>query len=156
MKVAPGFGARASSTSSARTGTWSVAVGNALGNMFRAPFELGLVLAPPRAVPDLEMVVDAGHRDLAVDPGQPEEARRQQDAPLLVELARHRAGEEVPLHHPRLAAELVELADPADLPLPLGLAPRVEAAVEAGGDDDPLTELLAQADRQREAVLVVE
>src|SRR5579862_746432 len=136
MKVAPGFGARASSTSSARTGTWSVAVGNALGNMFRAPFELALVLAPPRAIPDLEMVVDTGNDDLAFDPGLPEQVRRQQDAPLLVDLARHRACEEVALHHPRLATERVEPADPAHLTLPLPLGVGVEAAVEACGDDD--------------------
>src|SRR5581483_7432995 len=74
----------------------------------------------------------------------------------LVELDRHRAGEEVPLHHARLPAERVELADPAYLALPLALGVGVEAAVEAGRDDKTVAELLAEPGRQREAVLVVE
>src|SRR5204862_2675925 len=60
--VCPGRGARAVSTSSARTGTWSVSVGKTLGNIFRAPFDSLLLRAPRGAVPDLEMVDDAGHR----------------------------------------------------------------------------------------------
>src|SRR5581483_9403912 len=156
ISVAPGFGASACSTSSARTGTWSAAVGNALGNMFRAPFELAPVLAPPGAIPDLEVVVDTGDGDVALDPGLFEQARGQHDPSLLVEVARHSVREEVPLHHPRLPAERIELADAENLPLPLRLRVGVEAAVEAGRDDDAIAELLAEPRGQREAVLVVE
>src|ERR1700745_1071569 len=57
--VSPGRGSRFATTSSARTGTWSVSVGKTLGNIFRAPFDLVLLVTPDRAIPDLEVVVDA-------------------------------------------------------------------------------------------------
>src|SRR5205823_5735139 len=85
--VSPGRGARPATTSCARTGTWSVSIGKALGNMFRAPFDLVQVLPPRSAVPDLEVVVDARDGDLASDSGSGQQRPRDHHPPLLVQLA---------------------------------------------------------------------
>src|SRR2546423_4466182 len=100
MIVCPGRGERAVSTSSARTGTWSVSVGKTLGNIFRAPFHSLLLLAPRGAIPDLEMVVDAGDRYFAADAPALEQVGGDHDPPLLVELHVHGGREEEPLHRP--------------------------------------------------------
>src|SRR5581483_9942486 len=154
--VSPGRGASAASTSSARTGTWSVSVGKTLGNIFRAPFDGLPLLAPDGAIPDLEVVIDAGDRHLAVDPRAREQRRRNHDPSLLVEVGLGRGGEEVTLHHPRLAAERVEAADALGQPGPLRTVVHVETTVEALGDDDGVTELLAVPRGQGEPVLVVQ
>src|SRR3982750_4292429 len=78
--VSPGLGSRRATTSSARTGTWSDSVGKTLGNIFRAPFDLVQLCAPLGAVPDLQVVVDTGHRHLARDPGGLEERGRDDEA----------------------------------------------------------------------------
>ena len=70
------------------------------------------LLAPRGAIPDLEVVEDAGDRHLALDARAVEQLGRDHHPSLLVELDRRRAGEEVALHRPRLAAERVERADP--------------------------------------------
>src|SRR5947199_3205257 len=93
--VSPGCGSRRDTTSSARTGTWSDSVGKTLGNIFRAPFDLVQLLTPFVAIPDLEMVVDAGDRDLAPEPGVLHELGRQHEAALPVELALRGTGEEM-------------------------------------------------------------
>src|SRR5262245_15367422 len=142
MIVSPGFGARAASTSSARTGTWSVSVGNALGNMSSAPFDLSEMLVPLRPVPDLEVVMDAGDGDLALDPGGREQGRRQHQPALLVELGGHGLREEVPPHHARLPAERVEVANPRGHPVPVVLGVGLEAPVEPDRDDDAIPEQL--------------
>src|SRR5918997_631582 len=68
--VSPGWTESAARTSSARTGTWSVAFGSkTLGNMLRTPFDLGELGAPRFAVPDLEVVVEAGNDHVAPQPG---------------------------------------------------------------------------------------
>src|SRR5258708_4482088 len=108
MTVSPGRGARRSSTSSARTGTWSVSVGKTLGNIFRAPFGLRELLAPRGAIPDLEMVVDARDRHLALDARTGEELGRDHHPSLLVELDRRGGREEVALHGARLGPERIE------------------------------------------------
>src|SRR5439155_11380497 len=156
ITVSPGCGSRAASTSSARTGTWSVSVGKTLGNILRAPFDLVQVRAPLRAVPDLEVVVDARHGHLPADAGAHQERGREHHPPLLVELRRRRPGEEVALHHACLPAERVERADPAGEPLPVVAGVRVEAAVHPARDDDGRAQMLPQLGRERETVLVVE
>jgi hypothetical protein len=110
--VSPGRGSRSDTTSSARTGTWSVSVGKTLGNIFRAPFDLVQVSAPFGAIPNLEVVEHPGHRDLALDARLLQQRDRQDDAALLVRLGGDGAGEEVALHLPALAAERVERSDP--------------------------------------------
>src|SRR6516165_203482 len=87
-RVSPGRGASARSTSSARTGTWSVSVGKTLGNIFRAPFGVRQLLAPDGAIPDLEVVVHTGDGDLAADPGPLEQLRGDHHPALSVELER--------------------------------------------------------------------
>src|SRR5881227_3652956 len=116
--VSPGCGSRRDTTSSARTGTWSVSVGKTLGNIFRAPFDLVQLLAPRLPVPDLQVVVDARHGDFAGDPGPLEERLRDHQPALLVELAVGRAAEEVPAHLARGLGERVERLDPLRHSLP--------------------------------------
>src|SRR5215468_2095854 len=114
MTVSPGCTASASRTSSARTGTWSVALGRkTFGNILRTPFENLDVIAPGRAVPDLQVVVDAGDHDLAVDAGVLRYRGGQHHAALLVGLGLGGAGEEVALHQASFPAEGVEIGEPA-------------------------------------------
>src|SRR3954447_11152949 len=136
--VSPGWTASASRTSSARTGTWSVALGRkTFGNILSTPFHLRDVLVPRRAVPDLEVVPHADDHDLAVDAGLPGERPGHEHAALLVGLGLGRAGEEVAVHDPPLAAERVEPGEPAfDEPLPVRLRIAVEAPVKAARDDE--------------------
>src|SRR5262249_48788491 len=64
--VSPGRTASSSRTSAARTGTWSVALGcDAFGSILSALLDLLHLLLPGGAVPDLQMVVDAGDDDVA-------------------------------------------------------------------------------------------
>src|SRR6266446_1857380 len=154
--VSPGRGASVASTSSARTGTWSVSVGKTLGNIFCAPFDCLLLFAPGGAIPDLEVVVDACDSDFAADACDLEQGGRDHHAPLLVELRVRARGEEPALHRSRLTAERVERADAVGKPRPLRLRVDVETAVEAAADDDPFAKLLPELRRKREAVLVVE
>src|SRR5215471_3258068 len=156
MIVWPGCGARAASTSSARTGTWSVSVGKTLGNIFRAPFDCLLPLAPGGAIPDLQVVEDAGHRHLTADARALEQVGGDHDPPLLVELRLRRGSEEEPLQRPGLAAEGVERPDPVRELRPFVDRVDVETAVQPTCDDHPVAELLAKARREGEPVLVVE
>src|SRR5213594_1878440 len=80
--VSPGRGSRFATTSSARTGTWSVSVGKTLGNIFRAPFDLVQLLNPFRSIPDLHVIAHAGDRHLARDPGCLQERAGDHDAAL--------------------------------------------------------------------------
>src|SRR3979409_1949954 len=85
-KNGDGGGSRVAAASPARTGTWSDSVGKTLGNIFRAPFDLVQLLAPLGSIPDLEVVVDAGHRDFPAEAGMLEQGRRKDEPALLVEL----------------------------------------------------------------------
>src|SRR6266480_2764872 len=97
--VSPGRTASASRTSSARTGTWSVAFGRkTFGNMLRTPFDLPQVRPPSVPVPDLGVVAHPGDDDLTPDPSVLGQRGRHHHAPLLVGLRLGRAGEEEALH----------------------------------------------------------
>src|SRR4051812_16291436 len=96
--VSPGCTSSSSRTSSPRTGTWSVVSGcKAFGNMLRAPFDGLQLLAPRGAVPDLEVVVDAGDDDLAREARGADQGRRQHHPALLVEVDLRGRREEVAL-----------------------------------------------------------
>src|SRR5918911_587799 len=85
--VCPGWTARSSRTSSARTATWSVPLGcKAFGNILRTPFDRGHLAPPQLAVPDLEVVADAGDDDLAPEARVLDQRRRQHHAALPVEV----------------------------------------------------------------------
>ena len=88
------------------------------------------------AIPDLEVVVHAGDRDLAPDRELLEQLGRDHHPALLVELGRGSAGEEVALQRSRLAAERVERAHPTGKELECG--PRIdeEASIQAAADHD--------------------
>src|SRR5438132_10674133 len=108
--VSPRSTARSSLTSSARTGTWSVALGcKAFGNMLRPPFDFLDQRSPHGPIPDLEVVVHAGHHDLASEAGVSDERGRQHDPTLLVGCSLGCGGEEVALHHAVVAAERIEV-----------------------------------------------
>src|SRR3954452_5546773 len=154
--VSPGRGSSRLTTSSARTGTWSCSVGKTLGNIFRAPFHLVQLLAPPRPVPDLQVVVDACNGDLAGQPRVLDQRRRQHQPALPVEVALRRACEEVPLHHARVRGQRVEAADAVGEALPVLARIGVEAAVEPARDDHAVLERRPELGREGEAVLVVE
>src|ERR671934_1276987 len=136
--VSPGSTASASRTSSARTGTWSVAFGRkTFGNMLRTPFDLLQVLAPGLAVPDFEVVAQPGDHDLTGDAGVFGERGRDHDPPLPVRLRLRRAGEEVALHQAGLPVEGVELGEAfLHRPLPLRARIAVEAPLHAAREDD--------------------
>src|SRR5689334_4841896 len=154
--VSPGRGARAATTSSARTGTWSDSVGKTLGNIFRAPFDLVQPLTPLGSIPDLEVVVDARHGHLAPEPGVLDQRRRQDEPALTVELALRRAGEEVAPHRARVLAERVECGDAGGQALPLGARVGEGTPVQPARHDDPVRERRPELRRERETVLVVE
>src|SRR5579884_3330422 len=154
--VSPGRGSRFATTSSARTGTWSVSVGKTLGNIFRAPFDLVQLCAPGGAIPDLEVVGHPGHRHLACDSRRLEQRGGHHHAALLVELEPSGAGEEVPPQLASVGRQRVDRLDPLGEPPPFGLRPRVEAAVEAAAHDDPILERPAELGREREAVFLIQ
>src|ERR1051325_6576124 len=118
--VSPGRGSRFATTSSARTGTWSVSVGKTLGNIFRAPFDLLQLCGPRGSVPDLDVVVHAGERHLARDAGALEQRGRDDEPARLVELAGSGAREEVTAQLACRLRERVEALDPVHHFLPLG------------------------------------
>src|SRR5438876_8515414 len=98
--------------------------------MLRTPFDFPQVLAPGGAVPDLQVVVDAGDDDLAAETGGCREAGRNRHPPLFVRLRGRGRREEVALHQPALAAEWVERRESGlDEPVPVGAGVRVEAPV---------------------------
>src|SRR5213592_1269264 len=113
MTVSPGCMARLARTSSARTGTWSASLGcKTFGNILSTPFDLGELAPPGGAVPDLEVVVDAGDDDVAAELRVLGERGRDADPPLLVRDCLGRAGEEVTVEAATLHAEYVQRSEP--------------------------------------------
>ena len=112
--------------------------------------------APGGAIPDLQVVVDAGDRHLASDAAALEQRGRHDHPALLVEFGSRCACKEMAAHHPRLLTERVELEDPRGQPFPLHVGIRVETAVQPVSDDNTVAQMLAQLGRERKAVLVVE
>src|SRR4029453_19022126 len=158
MTVSPGCTSRSRRTSSARTGTWSVALGcKTLGNMLGTPFHLVELPPPALAIPDLEVVVHTSDDDVPLEAGVPEQRRGDHDPPLLVHLGLRRAREEVTLELASFPAERVELTD-AGLKAfhPVGPRIGVETAVHASRNDDAFGQVLSKPGREREPVLVVE
>ena len=72
-----------------------LSVGKTFGNIFCAPFDLGDLATPGGAVPDLEVVVDSGDDDVAVELRVREERRRDEHTALAVGRRVGRAGQEV-------------------------------------------------------------
>src|SRR5918994_4978124 len=156
--VSPGCTASAARTSSARTGTWSGALGcKTFGNIWSTPFEGGELGAPGRPIPDLEMVVDARDDDLPLELRVPDERGRDRDAALLVQLLVARAREREAPHRARLAAERVERVEPA-LDALGEVARRVglDAGLEAAREDDSFRERRTELGREGDAVLVID
>src|SRR5581483_4546425 len=154
--VSPGRGSSAATTSSARTGTWSVSVGKTLGNIFRAPFDLVQLCAPGGAIPDLEVVGRSGHRDLLRDPGPREQRRGYHEPALFVELAAGRAGEEEPAHAPPVDGERVDGVEALRQLRPRVDGPGEEATVESARHDDAFLERRSELRRECEAVLLIQ
>src|SRR5919202_368897 len=156
--VSPGCTASSCRTSSASTGTWSVAPGcKTFGNILSTPFDLVQVLAPGGTVPDLEVVADPRHDDLLPQPGVVAERRRHHHPALLVELRLGRAREEVALHQATLSAERVELAKPRfDRRGPLVTRVGGETPLDPSGQNDAVGKCLTELGREREAVLVID
>src|SRR5256885_15013489 len=85
MTVSPGWTASSRRTSSARTGTWSVALGcKTFGNMLCISHDLLQLIAPGGAIPDLEPVTHAGDNHIAAEASVLEQGGRQHHAALLV------------------------------------------------------------------------
>src|SRR4029453_11658980 len=100
------------------------------GNISDAPFDRADVSRPLRATPDLDVVVDADDGDVLPEPSVAREVRRDEHAPLLVDLDDGRAREDEPLHLARLARERVESGDPLDARLPVPARIDVDRAVD--------------------------
>src|SRR6478672_7799693 len=144
--VSPGSTARLARTSSARTGTWSASLGcKTFGNILSTPFDLGELALPGSAVPDLEVVVDPGDDDVAAELRVLEQRGRNAHSPLFVRRRLAGAGEEVAAHPSALLAQRVQFGERGVLvALPRRRRPRVDAAVEAAGDDDAVLERPAE------------
>src|ERR687893_91412 len=88
--VSPGAGAVSSISSPASTGTcarvMSRRIAKALGHLPDLGVQGVLLLLPALLRPDLEMITDADHHDLLLDPGVREQRRRERHAPARVEL----------------------------------------------------------------------
>src|SRR5436305_14213093 len=109
--------------------------------MLRTPFDLFEVPVPGLAVPDLQVVVDAGHGHVLPEPRTLDQRGGESDPALPVELGLRSAGEEVAHDQAPFAAERVDLSEaPLDETLPVGAGVRVEAAVQAPRDDDAVLE----------------
>src|SRR2546430_4182483 len=156
--VSPGWTARSSRTSSARTGTWSVALGcKTFGNILRTPFDLCQLFAPGGAIPDLEPVVDTRDDDLLAQLCVFDQLGGDHHAALFVELGLGRPGEEVPLKAPPFRAERIQRGESrVDKSIPIRTTEGVEAAVEAPGDDNTVGEGFSELGRKSETVLVIE
>src|SRR5215467_8926854 len=130
ITVSPGRTARHSRTSSARTGTWSASLGcKTFGNILSTPFDLGELTLPGGAVPDLEVVVDAGNYDIAAELRVLEQRGRKAHPPLFVRRGLAGAGEEVATHPPALLAQRVQLGKSrVAVVLPGSRCPRIDAA----------------------------
>src|SRR6187551_882987 len=125
--------------------------------MFGAPFDGMQVLLPGGWAPQLEVVVVAGHDDLALEAGMAGEGGRDEHPALSVQVGLGRPREEERPQLARLARERVERGDAVlDAHLP-GL-PRVhrDVAVEPAREHDTGTERVAEAARQREPALLVD
>src|SRR4029078_11144510 len=155
--VSPGCTASASRTWSARTGTWSVALGRqTCGDILRTPCENLDGVEPGRSVPDLQVVVHPGDHDLAVDPCVLGERRRQHHAALLVRLDVGGPGEKEAVQLAPLRAERVEPGEPfLDQPLPGRLGIAVETPVHTARDDKTAGKRLGELRRAREAHTVL-
>src|SRR5438552_5987244 len=156
--VSPGLTARSSRTSSARTGTWSVAlVCKAFGNILRTPFHFGQFLAPRGAVPDLQPVVDAGDDDFAAQLGVLDQLGRDHHAALFVELGLGRPREEEALDAPAFRAERIHRGESRlDESIPIRTTVGVQAAVETSRDDDTVLEGFPELGRKSETVFVID
>src|ERR687887_1351089 len=156
--VSPGLTARSSRTSSARTGTWSVAlVCKAFGNILRTPFDFGQLLAPRGAVPDLEPVVDARDDDFAAQLRVLDQLGRDHHAALFVAVGLGRPREEEALDAPPLRAERIHRGESRlDESTPIRTTVGVQAAVEASRDDHTVFEGFSELGRKSETVFVID
>src|SRR2546423_8214078 len=125
--------------------------------MLRTPFDLGELASPGGAVPDLEVVVDAGDDDVAAELRVPEQRRRDAHPPLAVRDCLGRAGEEVTVEAATLPAEYVQRGEPrVDQLFPRRLRPRMQAPVESARDDATVLERPPELGRERQSVLIVD
>src|SRR5580765_2361347 len=109
--------------------------------MLRTPFDLGELEPPGGAIPDLEVVVDAGDGDVAAELRVLQQRAGDPDAPLLVELCFRGACIEEALHPAALFAQRVERREAAlDERGPIARRIREETAVHTARHDDPLGE----------------
>src|SRR6266545_5022288 len=156
--VSPGFTARSSRTSAAKTGTWSVAlICRAFGNILRAPFDFGQFLAPGGAIPDLEAVVHTGDNDFPAQLRVLEQLGGNHHAALFVEVGLGRPGKEEALDAPPFRAERIHRGESRlDESTPIRTTVGIEAAVEASRDDHTVLEGFSELGRKSETVFVIE
>ena len=101
--------------------------------------------------------MDAGDDDLAPQLRVVDQRRRDHHAALSVELGLGGAGEHVALHPARLLAERIQRGESRlDESSPILTTVGVEAAFEATGDEDALSECLPELGRESKAILVIE
>ena len=113
--------------------------------MLGPPFHVCNLLAPRCAVPDLQVVVNAGDDDLPPELGVLDERPRQHDPALLVGLRLGGGGVEVALHHAIVLTERVEGAEPRlDEGMPGLDGVGGKATVHPPGDDHAVGERLSE------------
>src|SRR5919201_2827145 len=116
----------------------------------------GAFALPFRFGPDLDAVGQPDDDHLVVQLCISAQELRDNDAPELVGLGRHRAGKEVALHAAGVSLPRVERADAFGLGAPAIGVPDDEAAIEAAGDDQAFLESSAEARGYGEATLVID
>src|SRR5262245_14226710 len=178
-KVSPGRGSSSSTTSWARTGSWSAGtyesfaasgkirfVATAISASFRQGLgdvaDLGVhalvLLRPPLGRPDLEPLVRTDHHRRALgESGVLDQLAGEVDAAGRVELLVEGVRGEIEAHVPPLAPERVQGAEEAlgEALVPLGRE-RPDGGVKALEQNNPVSERRAELGRNREAILRVE
>jgi hypothetical protein len=127
-----------------------------LGNIFSTPFDFCQFPPPGGAIPDLEVVIDACHDDVAAKLGVLEEGPRNHHAALFVEVGLGGAGEEEALDLARPLAERIQRGESRlDKSSPIRTTVGEQAPVQASRDNDPLREDFTEFGWESEAILVI-
>src|SRR3954451_626401 len=128
-----------------------------LGNIYSTPFDLGKLMTPRFAIPDLDVIPQSGDDDLTAELRVCEQRRRDHQAALFVELGLGRTGEEEALDLACFLAERIQRGESRlDESIPILTTVGLETPVDAFGDDEAFGEGFAKLGGKGETVLVID
>src|SRR3954451_23769039 len=161
MATSPGRGSSSSSTSSARTGSWSAVMSSRVtklsGDVVDGGRELRVEVRPALAVPDLHRLAGADDDDVLAQAGVVDQRRRHHDAARGVELGRERVRGEEQLDAPGLRRERVHaLQRRGHARVVVRGDPEVDAGIQALGENHAIGERGPELGRDGEPVLRIE